>query len=288
MATQAGIGVLVGLGIGSGVTAFFMQRIIRRQDNALQQSLNRLNRIQEDHAQDLNAALEKMAADYEQQLAAKIERYQDTHEEQLSELEAEYEARIAALTNLNLQENTDTIPITESSEPSEPIEAPQSSPANTFTPIPDPWTESDSPLAERSKPVPPEPAEVTPSPTATPAHEAATAKPSVSAPPKPVVNAALTQQATELGKVAAINRKEAIRAVSQLGKLIKHNDADVRLAAITALQESGSIKAIPFLRQALRDPDNRIVAAASAALSRFKGAKKPKQKAKNLKQKRRR
>ncbi|MEM9486926.1 MAG: hypothetical protein AAGA83_24910, partial [Cyanobacteria bacterium P01_F01_bin.116] len=90
MATQAGIGVLIGLGIGSGVTAFLMQRIIRRQDNALQQSITRLNRSQEDHTQELNAALEKMEADYEEQLALKIERYQDNYEEQLTELEAEY------------------------------------------------------------------------------------------------------------------------------------------------------------------------------------------------------
>ena len=87
MATQAGIGVLIGLGIGSGVTAFLMRRIIHRQDNALQQSITRIDRIQEEHAHELNAALEKMAVDYEQQLAAKIERYQDTHEVQLGELE---------------------------------------------------------------------------------------------------------------------------------------------------------------------------------------------------------
>ena len=74
MATQAGIGVLIGLGIGSGITAFLMKRIIRRQDNALQQSLNRLNRIQEDHSQDLTTALAKLETDYEQQLAATIER----------------------------------------------------------------------------------------------------------------------------------------------------------------------------------------------------------------------
>ncbi|MEO1181417.1 MAG: HEAT repeat domain-containing protein, partial [Cyanobacteria bacterium J06636_28] len=94
------------------------------------------------------------------------------------------------------------------------------------------------------------------------------------------------QTAAALGQAAAINRKDAVRAVPQLGKLIKDNDADVRLAAVTALQESGSIKAIPFLRQALRDTDNRIVAAASAALSRFKGSKKAAPKA--AKKKRRR
>ncbi len=270
MATQAGIGVLIGLGIGSGVTAFLMQRIIRRQDNALQQSLNRLNRMQEDHAQDLNAALEKMAADYEQQLAAKIERYQDTHGEQLRELEAEYEARIAVLTNIDIQENTDAAtPTIESLEPV--AESPQPPLENTFIPIPDPWTDpgSDSAVASPEPQAQPAGSQPQPPVAATPAN------PTVAARPQPANQPELTQKASELGKAAAINRKDAIRAIPQLGKLLKDSDADVRLAAVTALQESGSIKAIPFLRQALRDTDGRIVSAASAALSRFKGTKKP-------------
>ncbi|MEO1179490.1 MAG: hypothetical protein AAFX51_01290, partial [Cyanobacteria bacterium J06636_28] len=159
MATQAGIGVLIGLGIGSGVTAFLMKRIIRRQDNALQQSLNRLNRIQDDHAQDLNAALAKAEADYEQRLAAKIERYQDTHEEQLTELEAEYEARIAALLGISPLASDEELSTETSVET--PIEPASPSPdslaeastaardvtsppidSSVFMPaIPDPWTE---------------------------------------------------------------------------------------------------------------------------------------------------
>ncbi|EKU97361.1 hypothetical protein Lepto7375DRAFT_6543 [Leptolyngbya sp. PCC 7375] len=282
MATQAGIGVLIGLGIGSGVTAFLMQRIIRRQDNALQQSINRLNRIQEDHAQDLNAALEKMAADYEQQLAAKIERYQDTHEEQLTELDAEYEARIAALTSIGFQEETNAVPETMADAVNEvsapPIEATQPIPEQTFTPIPDPWAESNNPPGTISEPVaPPETVATTPVETTT-----ARGQPNASHDPQ------LTQTVAELGKTAALNRKEAIRAVPQLGKLTKDADADVRLAAITALQQSGSIKAIPFLRQALRDTDSRVVAAASAALNRFKGSKKPAPKAKKTNKTKRR
>lgn len=281
MATQAGIGVLIGLGIGSGLTAFLMQRIIRRQDNALQQSLDRLNRMREDHTQDLNAALAKMTADYEQQLAAKIERYQDTHEEQLSELEAEYEARIAALTNINSEEGSQdveglpTLNVSESA-----YDAPQPLVENAFTPIPDPWAETGS----KSVTAPAPDAAATTSPPVEP--------PPVTTPPIPSrsnvsSNRELTQTANELGKVAAINRKEAVRAIPQLGKLIKDSDAEVRLAAVEALQASGSIKAIPFLRQALRDNDSRIVAAASNALSRFKGAKKVKSKTKkNLKKRR--
>ena len=303
MATQAGIGVLIGLGIGSGVTAFLMQRIIRRQDNALQQSLNRLNRMQEDHAQDLNAALEKMAADHEQQLAAKIELYQDTHEEQLRELEAEYAARIAVLTSLdiqesniqenNIQENTDAAtPAIDSSEPI--AEVPRSTLENPFIPIPDPWIDSgNDPLVTSPEPeAKPEPAlsqPQSPSQSTPVATRPTTANPtSVSVPPKPASNLKLTQKATELGKAAAINRKDALHAIPQLGQLLKDSDADVRLAAVTALHESGSIKAIPFLRQALRDTDGRIVAAASAALSRFKGTKKTAPKAKTHKKKRRR
>ncbi|MBE9069239.1 HEAT repeat domain-containing protein [Leptolyngbya cf. ectocarpi LEGE 11479] len=292
MALSAGVGVLIGLGLGSGVTALLMRRTIRRQDNALQQSLNRLNRIQADHTQELNAALAKMEADYEQQMAAKIERYQDTHQEHLSELQAEYEARIAVLMNVPLQEmGEDTAlplpadnldPGTDSSADSsadssnaaasatDTASADEPTVDNTFIPIPDPWGESSTPDMAPQAPAP--------------VAETPIAAPSRPAPSQPN----LTQTATELGKAAAINRKEAVRAVPQLGKLIKDNDADVRLAAVTALQDSGSIKAIPFLRQALRDSDNRIVAAASAALNRFKGAKKPAPKAKTIKKKRRR
>ncbi|ESA35072.1 pbs lyase heat domain protein repeat-containing protein [Leptolyngbya sp. Heron Island J] len=288
MATQAGIGVLIGLGIGSGVTAFLMQRIIRRQDNALQQSLNRLNRMQEDHAQDLNAALEKMAADYEQQLAAKIERYQDTHGQQLRELEAEYEARMAVFAGINnFPENTDTAVATPPTiEPSEAATE-STQPVNPFTPIPDPWMEAGN------EPASPEPdvVDVAPagsSPSAAP--PSATSKSAKAAPATSASSARseLTQTAAKLGQAAGINRKDALRAVPQLGKLLKDSDADVRLAAVMALQESGSIKAIPFLRQALRDSDSRIVAAASAALSRFKGSKKPAPKAKSQKKKPRR
>ncbi|MEM7062757.1 MAG: HEAT repeat domain-containing protein [Cyanobacteria bacterium P01_B01_bin.77] len=283
MAVSAGVGVLIGLGLGSGMTALLMQRIIRRQDNALQQSLNRLNRIKEDHAQELNAALAKLEADHEQQLAAKIERYQDTHQEHLSELQAEYEARIAVLMNVPIQEISEdtalSLPIdnlepgadSSSAVASEADTASAEEPTveNAFTPIPDPWGESSTP-------------DVAPQAT-TPIAEA-TISPSRPVPSQPD----LAQAATELGKAAAINRKEAIRAVPRLGKLLKDNNADVRLAAVTALQDSGSIKAIPFLRQALRDSDNRVVAAASAALNRFKGAKKTAPKAKTIKKKRRR
>ena len=288
MATQAGIGVLIGLGIGSGVTAFLMQRIIRRQDNALQQSITRLNRSQEDHTQELNAALAKMEADYEDQLALKIERYQDNHEEQLTELEAEYEARIAALTNIDfhsqisetsapdasLETETDTSATDADILQTAAIDEPQPTVDTSLAPIPDPWVETGSNPVETSA------ALVEPVAQAT-----AASKP---VRPQTPCEAELAQAAAELGKAAAINRKEAVRAIPQLGKLIKDNDADVRLAAVTALQESGSIKAVPFLRQALRDTDNRIVAAASAALSRFKGAKKPAPKAKSAKKKRRR
>ncbi|MGD1857750.1 MAG: HEAT repeat domain-containing protein [Leptolyngbyaceae cyanobacterium] len=277
MATQAGIGVLVGLGIGSGITAFLMQRIIRRQDNALQQSLTRLNHLQEDHAQDLNAALAKAEGDYEQQLASTIERYQDAHEQQLTELEAEYEARIAALLGISGEESgavdvtlepvvgSPAADAAEKDEFATQLNIPQPGTDQPFAAaIPDPWIEtgqsSDVPAAGPAAVAEPEP---TPKPTATP--------------PRRTANSRDTELATvsELGKVAAINRKEAVRAIPQLGRLIKDSDPDVRLAAVTALQDSGSIKSIPFLRQALRDSDSRIVAVASAALSRFKGAKKP-------------
>lgn len=302
MALSAGIGVLIGLGIGSGVTALLMKRTIRRQDNALQQSLSRLNRIQEEHAQELNAALAKMEADYEQQLAAKIELYQDTHQEHLSELQAEYEARIAVLTNVPLQEMEDAAPLplptdnlaaeTDGATGSTDIagdgaaddaadgatgrvigNADQPIAENTFMPIPDPWGDGSTSDA--------------PAPQASAVTEASIPNPSAA--PRPVlVQPDSAQTATELGKAAAINRKAAIRAVPQLGKLLKDDSADVRLAAVTALRDTGSIKAIPFLRQALRDSDSRIVAAASAALDRFKGVKKPAPKAKTPKKQRRR
>ena len=283
MATQAGIGVLIGLGIGSGITAFLMQRVIRRQDNALQQSLSRLNRLQEDHAQDLNTSLAKMEADYEQQLATKIERYQDTHEEQLTELEAEYEARLAALTSITNQDS-DSAPVI--STPTEDISSTETASADavsvdvtgsTFKPIPDPWTDISTSAMDSPAPVTVAATKATPTAPAT-----KSTAPSVTGPASITTGGdlELTQTATDLGRAAATNRKEAIRAIPQLGKLTKDNNADVRLAAVAALQESGSIKAIPFLRQALKDPDNRIVATASAALSRFKGAKKPAQKVK--------
>lgn len=279
MATQAGIGVLIGLGIGSGVTAFLMRRIIHRQDNALQQSITRIDRIQEEHAHELNAALEKMAVDYEQQLAAKIERYQDTHEVQLGELEAEYEARIAALINIYIQETTEAPdappPAADYLEP-EPEIRQTTTPIPVFNPIPDPWAEaSSSPPATMPESVIAPPAKTAPpKSSAAPPESGAVSNPQTTQ-SAPITQSERPQAVTELGRAAARNRKDAIRAVPQLGKLLKDDDADVRLAAITALQESGSIKAIPFLRQALRDTDSRIVAAASAALSRFKGSKKP-------------
>ena len=270
MATQAGIGVLIGVAIGVGITYFLMQRTIRRQNNAIQQALSRSNRLQDDHARELKATLAKMESDYEQQLAAKIERYQDTHEEQLTSLEAEYEARIAALTNVDLREiPEDAVPAPPGLQPAAP---PDLQPAAPFSPIPDPWVEasgrrSPSPVTATMPPARPD-----------------TAQPDTARPD--AAPTAQAQAAAELGKAAATNRKIAVRVVPQLGKLLKDSDADVRLAAVTGLQESGSIKAIPFLRQALRDPDSRIVAAASQALSRFKGTKKPTPKA--VKKKRRR
>lgn len=277
MATQAGIGVLIGLGIGSGVTAFLMKRIIRRQDNALQQSLNRLNRIQDDHAQDLNAALAKAEADYEQRLAAKIERYQDTHEEHIQELRAEYETRIAVLSAGSYSGEAEAAADSPTAAPP-PVEATPVPPSDAFTPIPDPWAEPGSQPAVPEAAVP----ETMPAPVPEPVER-----------PRPVRAKAadeteLMQSAVALGKAAAINRKDALRAIPQLGQLLKAPNADVRLAAVTALQESGSIKSIPFLRQALRDADSRVVAAASSALGRFKGAKKPASKIKKTQKKRRR
>ncbi|MEM9266881.1 MAG: HEAT repeat domain-containing protein [Cyanobacteria bacterium P01_F01_bin.13] len=304
MATQAGIGVLIGLGIGSGLTALLMQRIIRRQDNALQQSLNRLNRVEEDHAQNLNESLVKLEADYEQQLAAKIERYQDTHEEQLKELQAEYEARITALSNADTQpiakEPGGTLPTVKTSEiiASNPaVDVTQSPPNRTFTPIPDPWAETSSKpvLVPEPAPEPVATPDVTTEPVAVP--KAETTAPKSAAEPSAFMvtrftqadsDTELAQTAVALGKAAAANRKDALRAIPQLGKLLKAQNANVRLAAVTALQEAGSIKSIPFLRQALRDTDDRIVATASAALSRFKGTKKPAPKVKITKKKRRR
>ncbi|MEM6252993.1 MAG: HEAT repeat domain-containing protein [Cyanobacteria bacterium P01_D01_bin.156] len=288
MAISAGIGVLIGMGIGAGITAFFMQRIIRRQDNALQQSLNRLNRVQEDHAQELSAALGKMEADYEQKLASKIERYQNTHQEQLADLEAEYEARIAALGNFapDTEDNSDT-PTPEDNRipPADitPAEAP--SPTASFSQIPDPWTDEAIAAPAAVEPVIAENPTLHPPATASGAASSTSQKrpPSASS-----ASAVMVSRATELGKAAAINPKEAIRTIPQLGKLLKNNDADVRLAAITALQESGSIKALPFFRQALRDTDSRVVAAANAGLSRFKGAKKAPKKVKKTSKKGRR
>ncbi|MEO0350122.1 MAG: HEAT repeat domain-containing protein [Cyanobacteria bacterium P01_A01_bin.15] len=266
MATQAGIGVLIGVAIGVGITYFLMQRTIRRQNNAIQQALSRANRLQDDHAREMKATLAKMESNYEQQLAAKIERYQDTHEEQLTSLEAEYEARIAALTNVDLRE----IPEDAVSAPATPPPDPQPA-AAPFSPIPDPWVEA----SRRPAPGPAVPTARPDAPDAPDAPQPDTTYPNKQA-----------QAATGLGKAAATSRKIAVRVVPQLGKLIKDSDADVRLAAVTGLQESGSIKAIPFLRQALRDSDSRVVAAASSALSRFKGTKKPTPKA--IKKKRRR
>lgn len=275
MAISAGIGVLIGLGLGAGITAFLMQRIIRRQDNALKQSFDRLSRIQEDHAQELNEALAKMEADYEQQLAAKIELYQDSHEAQLTELEAEYEARLAALTDVVTEVADEPAAEPELTEPADDTGA-------EFKPIPDPWSEAGEPPAVTDRPADSAIA-VADMPTTPVPQPVDSVPPRSSAEDKEPAIAAAT-----LGKAAAVNRKAAIRAIPQLGKLAKDSDPDVRLAAVTALQESGSIKAIPFLRQALRDTDSRIVAVASAALSRFKGAKKPAKKTKVSKKQRRR
>ncbi|NEP62565.1 MAG: HEAT repeat domain-containing protein [Symploca sp. SIO2G7] len=217
MAISAGIGVLIGLVVGVGITAFLMQRTIRRQDNAPQQCLSRLNRLQEDHALTLDKVLAKSESAALTSTAA---------------LPAD-----AAPTNLSVR--------------------------RLFTPIPDPWAEPGNTSAAVDVPI---------------AKKSATKRP-VSVSPKPNQN---IEYATELGKAAAISRKTAIYAVPQLGKLTKDGDPDVRLAAVTALQNSGSAKAIPFLRYALRDTDNRVVAAASTALSRFKGAKKPASKAKKV------
>ncbi|MEO0869832.1 MAG: HEAT repeat domain-containing protein, partial [Cyanobacteria bacterium J06642_11] len=158
------------------------------------------------------------------------------------------------------------------------------------TPIPDPWTEASGQVpepdvaepegaAEPEAPEPeapePEATEIAPEPPRTAAPEAApqTVIPQIITKPQPAADSPINQ-VTELGKAAAINQKQAIQAVPQLGKLTKDTNADVRLAAITALQAAGSIKAIPFFRQALRDTDNRVVAAATEGLNRFKGAKK--------------
>lgn len=261
--TQAGIAVLVGVMVGVGITYFFLQQTIRRQENALEQAMARLTQKDQDQNQQLNEAMAKMESEYEQQIARTIERYQDSHSEQMQALEAEYEARMAALTSVSIQEplgqEPSPEPAPETVEPA-PVTAPEVKPVGSFSVLPDPWGEQPQTIETDA---------------------AATSSLSPASVDRAV------QSVVVLGAEAALSRKAAVKAVPKLGKLARDPDPDVRLAAVNALQQSGSAKAVPFLRRALKDSDSRIVAAANAALSRFKGAKIPKPRKPRLRAKRR-
>jgi sensor domain CHASE-containing protein len=65
-------------------------------------------------------------------------------------------------------------------------------------------------------------------------------------------------------------RKETQTAISTLGELSSDRDPLVRQAAVVALGEIGTEKALPFLKKALRDFDSDVVKSASEAMEKFK------------------
>jgi hypothetical protein len=65
-------------------------------------------------------------------------------------------------------------------------------------------------------------------------------------------------------------RKEMQAAIATLGELSSDRDPSVRQAAVVALGEIGTQKALPFLKKALRDFDSDVVKSASEAMEKFK------------------
>jgi hypothetical protein len=287
-----GIALIVGILIGAVIVYFLMQSKVKQKAAALQQSRHRLEQLEREQEQRLNELTRQLETEYEQQLADKIERYQDKHAQQIEELESEYEARLSVLIGVSgaddlgegetndapkapeiASEAPESLSLESAIPPEavssyEPVEdqailpdqtATGSTPGAPMTAaavIPDPWEEStDSVVATPDEPSPtiPEPLERSQEVARTDKH----------------------QTLTEISETLTNNRRDLGRVLPALSKFTKDPDPTVRLAAVQVLKQVESIKAIPLLRQALRDINSDVVAAAHEALTRFKGTSKP-------------
>ncbi|MEL6246604.1 MAG: HEAT repeat domain-containing protein [Cyanobacteria bacterium J06627_15] len=322
-----GLALLVGVLIGAAVVYFLMQARLQERLAVSEESRDRTDRLESDLEQRLAEQLAELEAEYEQRITAKIEQYQDEHAQQLADLESEYEARLAVLGGGTVDEPGDASgqPVADwaGKGPSDPNDAPpgdavvrpttdfaeDSVPAGVMsapppvgaaatamgvaagaTILPDPWDELPAAPLEPTPPpelgisavssVPPV-NEANAGPTLTPSLTDAAAN---LAAPLPALRQAAAQA---LGTAVATNPRELTLALPMLGKLSKDPEVGVRLAAVQALQQIGSAKAVRLLKQSLRDPDSDVVAAASAALNRFKGHRRKTTKAKKKRPKNR-
>jgi HEAT repeats len=261
-----GLAFMIGLLLGAAIFYFVLQSKIKSKESALQQSRRQLERLEHEHQERISEVTHQLQSDFDTQLAEKIERYQDQHAQQLADLEAEYETRITVFDSLHDNAMTGYAPTVADNDgyeeaDSTPIEsgfigtvaAATANAVNAIAAVlPDPWSETGS--------TPSTPSVIPLSPQPTTATTATLSEPSTA-----------QQKAQALGEMAALNVQAALKAIPQLGQLSQDADPATRLAAVQSLAQTGSVQAIPLLRRALRDPDNAIVAAASAALDRFKG-----------------
>lgn len=313
-----GLALIIGVLIGAAVLYFVMQAKAQKRERALQQTRARLAQVEQEQEQRLSDVAHQLEADYEQQLSTKIEQYQDEYEQHLEDLEAEYEARLAALgifdasgepsdtseaSTVNSEGKDDNLENVSPSPQETDDQAKSSDVGLTATAagigvvataaaiVPDPWeeqpeaapteaTDSSSITDDPTDSSHPEsPAEDAPSNSATSESNPENAVSGSSTPDGS--EAPSTQTSKQHQDIEAIqsllqhNRRALTKALPSLTKLSKDPDPTVRLGVINTLKQTESIKAIPLLRQALRDSDNEVVAAANEALVRFKGIKSP-------------
>ncbi len=286
-----GLALLVGILIGAAVVYFLMQARLQARAAVSQDSQDRADNLSETYTQDIEQRLaeqrSQIETEYEQRIATKIEAYQDEHSQQLADLEAEYEARLAALSGTDAAPSTAASTPVVASEPAppassaRPLDPPPVGAAATVlgvsagaTVLPDPWDEAPvkpptiTPPPEITSDTEPEstPVDTTTAPSAPPIPDPET-RPSPASPSQDV-SEPQTESPVRLGTTltAAAAQLEAPlpefrrSAAQTLGDAAATSRKDVALA-------------LPMLGKLTKDPDPTVRVAAVEALRQCGSAK---------------
>lgn len=306
------LGLIFGILIGAGIAYMVLKGAIAQRDQEIQQHKRTISDLEQRHESRLRDTVKSLQTDYQRQAdqkSAALSQQYETHIQSLKQ-------QVTKLQATSVQPKEVQQKVTPSPNP------PQSSPSQSSPTTPSPsipasaQPKAASPDQEKPDVSVTQPKDEPSAPVQPPA--ASTFK---SAPAaldieqrQELVNSVLSMgksksashlpelkrlamfpssevreaAATAICSVAEANPGTPAmqQAVPVLGKLSQDPDPTVRCAAVSALGNIPSYKAIPFVRRSLRDSDMRVVKAANDAISRFKyyrGISKPtKSKKKNF------
>jgi hypothetical protein len=262
------LGTILGLIVGAGLIYLWLQKTIDRQQQELKQSRRSIEELSNTHEARLRDATQRLQTDYKWQLSQQTEALQQEYEAQLQAAKQTTASSSTPVAIPNLVDTTPTPSPTTNIQDIPVAEPPVSYPTESATPV-------------SSVPVTP----VMPSPSIWVVVEDIEQKISTWAipgavtyiphvirfanHPDPQIRLAVASTLETITTTKRVSQ-EVQQAIPTLGKLSRDVEPMIRHAALVALANIPSEQVLPFLEQALRDPDGRVVKVASEAIAKYK------------------